>query len=52
LKYLANLKDERENGDYDIFSYTDKDMAATAIAEAREFLKESKSYLKRIGLID
>jgi uncharacterized protein (UPF0332 family) len=52
LKYLANLKDERENGDYEIFSYTDKDTAATAIAEAREFLKESKSYLKRIGLID
>ena len=52
LKYLANLKDERENGDYEIFSYTDKDTAATAIAEAREFLKESKSYLKTIGLID
>lgn len=52
LKYLANLKDERENGDYEIFSYTDKDTATTAIAEAREFLKESRSYLKTIGLID
>ena len=52
LKYLANLKDERENGDYEIFSYTDKDSAAVAIAEAREFLKESKSYLKTTGLID
>jgi len=52
LKYLANLKDERENGDYEIFSYTDKDTAVAAIAEAREFLKESKSYLKTIGLID
>jgi uncharacterized protein (UPF0332 family) len=52
LKYLANLKDERENGDYEIFSYTDKKTAATAIAEAREFLEESKSYLKTIGLID
>ena len=52
LKSLANLKDERENGDYEIFSYTDKNTAATAIAEAQEFLKESKSYLKAIGLID
>lgn len=52
LKYLANLKDERENGDYEIFSYTDKGTAATAIAEAKEFLKESKSYLKTIGIID
>jgi hypothetical protein len=30
----------------------DKDTAATAIAEAREFLKESKSNLKTIGLIE
>jgi hypothetical protein len=33
------------------FSQTDKDTATTAIAEAREFLRESKSYLNRIGRV-
>ena len=50
-KYLANLKDERESGDYEVFSYIDKETAETAIAEAKEFLKEGKLYLKKIGVI-
>lgn len=52
LKYLANLKDERENGDYEIFSYTDTETARTAIMEAKEFLAESKAYLKKISIMD
>ncbi|MFN3480488.1 MAG: HEPN domain-containing protein, partial [Thermodesulfovibrionales bacterium] len=28
-KYLANLKDDRESGDYEIFSYIDKETAET-----------------------
>jgi len=37
-KYLANLKDERESRDYEVFSYIDKETAETA--------------LKTIGIID
>jgi uncharacterized protein (UPF0332 family) len=50
-KYLANLKDERENGDYEILSYIDRETAETSIAEAKEFLKQGKLYLKKIGVI-
>jgi uncharacterized protein (UPF0332 family) len=50
-KYLANLKDERENGDYEVLSYIDRETAETAIAEAKEFLKQGKLYLKKIGVI-
>ena len=52
LKYLANLKDEREAGDYEIFSLTDKETAKSAINEAKEFLAETNAYLKRAGLIE
>lgn len=50
-KYLANLKDDRESGDYEVFSYIDKETAETALAEATEFLKESKEYLTKIGVL-
>lgn len=49
-KYLANLKDNRESGDYKVFSYIDRETAETAIKEAGEFLKEGGLYLKNIGL--
>ncbi|MBI5379945.1 MAG: HEPN domain-containing protein [Nitrospirae bacterium] len=49
-KYLANLKDDRESGDYEVFSYIDRETAEAAIREAKAFLKESKSYLKRYRL--
>jgi uncharacterized protein (UPF0332 family) len=52
LKYLTNLKDEREAGDYEILLYTDRETAETAIAEARKFLAESKSYLKKMNLLE
>lgn len=48
-KYLTNLKDDRESGDYEIFSYIDKETAGTAIKEAKEFLKECKKYFRKIG---
>lgn len=49
-KYLANLKDDRESGDYEVFSYIDRETAETAIAEAKEFLNEGKLYLKEMGV--
>ncbi len=51
-KYLANLKDDRESGDYEVFSYLDEETAETAVMEAREFMKETMAYLKRVKLLD
>lgn len=51
-KYLANLKDERESGDYEVFSYIDRETAETAIEEAKEFIKETQAYLKGIVLTE
>jgi uncharacterized protein (UPF0332 family) len=50
-KYLANLKDDRESGDYEIFSYIDEETAKTAIAEAKKFLNEARVYLKDLGVL-
>ena len=50
-KYLVNLKDDRETGDYEIFSYIDEETAKRAIAEAKEFINESKKYLEDIGIL-
>jgi hypothetical protein len=50
-KYLANLKDDMESGDYEVFSYVDKETAEAAIVEAKEFLKEARLYLKNLGVI-
>lgn len=49
-KYLTNLKDDRESGDYEIFSFIDEKTASAALKEAEEFLKEAKSYLEKIGI--
>lgn len=49
-KYLANLKDDRENGDYEVFSFIDKETAETAISETKQFLKEAKLYLEGLGI--
>ena len=51
-RYLANLKDDRESGDYEIFSYIDKETANTGIDEAKEFIDEAKSYLKKSGALN
>jgi uncharacterized protein (UPF0332 family) len=46
-KYLANLKDDRESGDYEVFSFVDRETAERALFEAGEFLKETKLYLQK-----
>lgn len=50
-KYLSNLKDDRESGDYEVFSFIDEETAKTALDEADKFLTETKSYLKKMGLL-
>lgn len=50
-KYLANLKEDRENVDYEVFSYVDEETARTAMNEAREFLNETKRYLREAGML-
>ena len=51
-RYLKNLKDERENGDYGIFTLIEKEDALKAINEAKEFLIVTERYLKEKGLLD
>lgn len=46
-RILSNLKDDRENGDYEIFSAIDREVAEEAVQEAEEFLKEARNYLAR-----
>ena len=45
-RFLTNLKDERENSDYEIYTAIDKAVAKHAVQEAREFLKAVENYLK------
>jgi uncharacterized protein (UPF0332 family) len=47
-RYLANLKDVRESGDYEVFSFLEKDTALAALLEAKEFVEEAQKYLKEI----
>lgn len=44
-KFLANLKDDREDSDYEIFSSIDRETAEHAVTEAREFLAAMERYL-------
>lgn len=45
-RILGRLKDEREEGDYDLFSTFETEDAAKAIADAEAFLQEMKRYLQ------
>jgi uncharacterized protein (UPF0332 family) len=45
-RYLNNLKDDRESGDYDLYSGIDRAVAENAVREAREFLTEVERYLQ------
>jgi hypothetical protein len=47
-KFLANLKDDREAGDYDPLSYVDEETARRAVAEAEEFVAAVARYLDAI----
>lgn len=44
-KFLANLKDDREAGDYDALSYLDEDTARRAVREAEEFVAAVERYI-------
>ena len=46
-RFLNRLKDERENGDYDIFTRFEEEDAKEAVEEAEKFLTEMKKYLKK-----
>ena len=50
-KYLANLKDDRESSDYEIFSFIDKETAEAALNETKTFLAEAKKYLKKANIL-
>src|SRR5436190_14582730 len=47
-RYLNNLKDDRESGDYDLYSGIDRAVAENAVREAREFLTEAERYLLQL----
>lgn len=44
-QFIRNLKDDRENGDYDLFTGFEQEDAEKAISEAEEFLNRMKHYL-------
>ena len=46
-KILKNLKDDRENGDYEVFSVIDQETAEETLKEAEEFLKAVQQYLEK-----
>ncbi|MFH0796592.1 MAG: HEPN domain-containing protein [Candidatus Omnitrophota bacterium] len=46
-RILSNLKDDRENGDYEIFSAIDKESAEESLKKAGEFLEKAEQYLKK-----
>lgn len=47
-RWLNEIKDERENGDYDIFTSFEDDDAKKAITEVEEFLKEIKLFVAKV----
>ena len=44
-RFLHNLKDDRETGDYEVFSSVDKAVAEKALKEATEFVSGMTEYL-------
>lgn len=47
-KFLSNLKDDREAGDYDALSYLDEDTARRAVHGAEAFVEAVEQYLSGI----
>jgi len=45
-KILANLKDDRESGDYEAISFIDEETAKRAVEAAEEFCKAVEEYLQ------
>ncbi len=48
-KFLANLKDDREAGDYDVLSYLDADTAGRSVKEAEEFVRAVERYVGNLA---
>ena len=46
-KMLSNLKDDRENGDYEVYSCIDEDVAKECVKEAKQFFEEANKYLAK-----
>jgi len=46
-RFLSDLKDKRENGDYEIYSAIEKGVAEESIRNARRFLERIRLYLKK-----
>lgn len=44
-KFLANLKDDREAGDYEALSYLDADTASRSVQEAEAFVRAVERYV-------
>ena len=47
-KFLANLKDDRESSDYEIYSGIDQETAERAVEEAKAFCAAVEAYVKRL----
>jgi uncharacterized protein (UPF0332 family) len=47
-KFLANLKDDREAGDYDALSYIDEETARRAVQEAEQFVTHVHEYVAKL----
>ena len=45
-RFLANLKDDRESADYELFSYADAATARVAVEDAQSIIAEATSYLQ------
>lgn len=48
-KYLSNLRDDREIGDYEVFSTIDEETARRAVTEAKEFFEYISNYLQKLS---
>ena len=48
-KFLANLKDDREAGDYEALSYIDEPTAQRAVKEAEAFVNQVHNYIKSLN---
>jgi len=48
-KFLANLKDDREAGDYEALSYLDEETARRAVQEAEAFVNTVEQYMGRLS---
>ncbi|MGH7254955.1 MAG: HEPN domain-containing protein, partial [Nitrospirales bacterium] len=47
-RFLANLKDDREAGDYEALSFLDETTARRAVEEAGEFVLQVEKYIQRL----